>query len=405
MTTKHGLRIALICLLGACATPQAPMAVTPEPPADAPASAPAGFEYDLVQAGTPHVRRWLVLGPFASPAGSPVTPPFIDETRAAPRAGDRAAGHAWVEERSAAASVELGPDQDDGKRATTYAFSYLHAHAETDAVLWLLADNLSRMVLDGRVIHDDRLRDRNFDSGFCVPVHLGAGVHRLLIRVENTGGWHGFRLRIADAAGAPVRSVVPSVAPDDDHLAAAAMANATGFAPAELLALLPTDPELRIAFDSPADLMRLATTEGGEACPRWHDTGGPEYGPSPGRRGALLLHPHEAGPQRAYWKVRVPQQPSALRLVVSAEAFAAPGEADAVVLASLFDGEMRRLGEQVIASPGVPSPEGWNTITIPLPATSLGREALIVLEAADGGRRSWYYEGLWFDEVAVVPAK
>ena len=369
--------------------------------------APAPFAFDPVRAGTPFVRRWLLLGPLEKDAGAAVTPAFLDEAAVWARAGEPAGRQVWVERRVAARTVDLRSELGTGEFSTAYAFTYLHVSADTDAVLWLGADNMARMLLDGRVVLDDRLRDRNFDSTSVVAVHLKAGVHRLLVRVENTGGWHGLNLRISDAAGAPLRGVVTSCAPENARVAQAAAANPTNFTPAELVSLLPLDPDLRIGFDGASDLLRLATTEGDDDCPRWRESGGPDYGPSPGRRGAMLLHPASGDvPQRAYWKVQVPKEPSALRLVVSAEAFAAPGDADATLVTHVFlDGELRKLLSLVVRSLDVPSSEGWTELTVTLPPETCGREALVALEVAAGGERAWSYEGVWFDEIAVVPAK
>ena len=119
-----------------------------------------------------------------------------------------------------------------------------------------------------------------------------------------------------------------------------------------------------------------------------------------------MIHPADgATPQRAYWKVAVPGTPSALRLVVSAEAWASPGRADGVLRAYVDDGELRLLKETVVASLSKPDAEGWSEISLALPPTSLGRDVLVVLEAANGGCASWCYEGIWFDEIAIVPTR
>jgi hypothetical protein len=389
--------LASAALVSGCAT---------EPPGAPTIAAPAPFSFDPVQAGTPFVRRWLLLGPFEAAGPGAVTPAFIDESASAPRAGDHAAGHVWIERRVPARAVDFRDALPTGELSTAYAFTYLHAAAETDAVLWLGADNMSRMLLDGRVVHECRMRDANAQDAFCIAVHLTAGAHRLLVRVENTGGDHRLWLRISDATGGPIHTVVPALSPADDDLAAAAAANSTNFAPAELLALLPCDADPTISFDTRADLLRLAAGEGDDDCPRWRDAGGPDYGPSPGRRGALLLHAAAGDvPQRAYWKVRVPAAPSALRLVVSAEAFAAPGRADGLLRAYVFDGELRALTETIVASLPKASSEGWQVLKLALPSTSLGRDVLVVLEAASGGCEPWFYESVWFDEIAIVPAK
>jgi hypothetical protein len=395
----------------ACGDPRPEPAVPPAPtaPTAPPAptiAAPAPFSFEKPRADVPSIRRWLLLGPFGTKGATAVTPAFIDEAAAAPSAGERLAGHVWTQHRILARRVDLGAALSGGDECAAYALTYLHVAAERDAVIWYGADNQSRVLVDGVVVHEYRTRDWDGPDAFGLAVHLAAGVHRLLLRVENCGGGHCFWLRIAGPDGAPLTDVRPSLAAGDSELAETAAANASTFTPAELLALLPRDGVPRIAFDDDSDLLRLAIGQGNDDRPEWIIAGGPDYGPSPGRRGAMALHAaSEDDPQRAYWKIRVPDEPSVLRLVVSAEAFAAPGRADGVLRVGLFDGELKWLHDSVVASEKTPSPAGWREIALALPAASRGRDVLVVLEAATGGSEPWCYEGVWFDEIEVVPAR
>ncbi len=370
-------------------------------------AAPAPFSFDTPRAPSPLVGRWLLLGPFEAAKDAPATPQFIDEERAAPRAGETAAGLFWTEHRPGGRGVDLRSALRGGEDSAAYAFTYLVARAETDAVVWLGADNQSRVLLDGRVIHESRARTWQGPDTFGLAVHLAPGFHRLLVRVENCGGPHRFWLRVTDPQGLPSTDLRCSLDPADPELTANALTDPASFPPAELLLLLPVDAARRVGFDTQADVARLAVTKGwGDDCPMWLGEGGPGYGPHPGRRGVVGLHAAAPDiPERAYWKVRVPNEMSILRVVASPEAHAAPGVADAILRVGVFDGELRWLKEVPLGPDRKPSESAWITISEAIPASSQGRDVLVVLEAAAGGCERWHYEGVWFDEIEIVPAR
>jgi hypothetical protein len=397
--------LASAAFLGACATSApTPVASVPAVPTMA---APAPFFFDQPKPDAPFVRRWLLLGPFDTTNAAAVTPEFIDEAAASPLVGETSAGHAWTPIRIGARLVDFRSVLGGGENAAAYAFTYLHAAQDCDAVVWLGADNQSRVLLDGRVIHEIRTRAWYPPDSFGLAIHLTRGVHRLLARVENYGGAHRMWLRIASPSGGRAPDVRWSLAPDDPQTAANALADPSGFSEAELLALLPLDRELRIGFDTRADVARLAAGQGYEdVCPMWREVGGPEYGPHPGRRGVVGLHAAATDtPERAYWKVHVPAEMSILRLVASPEAWIDPGRTDSLLRVGVFDGKLHWLTDIPLGPDPKPSESGWFTYGHGLPASSEGRDVLVVLEAVVGGCEKWHYEGVWLDEIEIVPAR
>lgn len=403
------LSLTFVAGCAAPATSSAPALVAPVPaaPVVTTMAAPAPFFFDPPNPDAPFVRRWLLLGPFDTTNAASVTPEFIDESAASPLAGETSAGHAWTPIRIGARLVDFRSALGCGENAAAYAFTYLHAAQDCDAVVWLGADNQSRVLLDGRVIHETRARAWYPPDSFGLAVHLTRGVHRLLARVENYGGAHRMWLRIASPSGGRAPDVRWSLAPDDPQTAANALADPSGFSEAELLTLLPLDRELRIGFDTRADVDRLAVGQGYEdVCPMWREVGGPEYGPHPGRRGVVGLHAAAPDiPERAYWKVHVPKEASILRLAASPEAWIDPGRTDSLLRVGVFDGELRWVKEIPLGPDREPSESGWTTISEALPASSQERDVLVVLEAAVGGCEKWHYEGVWLDEIEIVPAR
>lgn len=403
----RSLGVVLLASVAGCASPAPVPAPAPVPPPIPTIAAPAPFAFDPPRPDAPFVRRWLLLGPFDTKGSATVTPAFIDESAAAPRPGEGAAGRVWTERRVGGRYVDLIAALHGGDDCAGYAFTYLHVRSDCDAVVWLGADNQSRALLDGRVIHEVRTRTWYGPDAFGLAVHLTEGVHRLLVRVENLWGGHGFWLRVADPGGGRSAGVTPSLAPDDPQVAVNALADPTGLSLAELLSLLPPDPRRGIAFDTQADVARLAAGQGYEdVCPMWRDEGGPEYGPHPGRRGVVGLHAAAPDvPERAYWKVRVPEESSILRLIASPEAHAGGGKADSILRVGVFDGELHWLKDVRLGPDPRPSVTGWITISEALPASSQGRDVLVVIEAAAGGCEPWHYEGVWLDEIEIVPAR
>ncbi len=129
-----------------------------------------------------------------------------------------------------------------------------------------------------------------------------------------------------------------------------------------------------------------------------------DYLPNPGTFGRMALHaPWRDRSAFAYWKVRVPEVVSELRIRVSSVPRTS-GDVDAVLKVSAFDGELHPLLSETIGGNKERREEQWRALTADLERFS-GKEILLVLEAAPGGRHGWKQEGLHFDEIAVRPRR
>jgi hypothetical protein len=349
------------------------------------------------------VRRWLLLGPLDDPDDEMMDKSFFEESRARPVHLAYSGSNRWEATRSLRDQVDLGGPGGPRAGTITCAFVYLHAAAETDVVLWIGHDNGCRAWLDGKVVHD-----RHFDAAygpdsFAVRARLTTGPHRLLMKVQNYGGPHALWLRVALPDGSPATAVRTSLSPDDVEIEQAALANPTGVSLDDLLCLLPRETRPRLSFDAPEQLDRFAFDGVYGPYPLW--SGEPSkrdsHNPNPGATGVVALHPESPErPSTMYVKVKLPERALSVRVRVSATTASSPGRADAVLRIGVFDGRTHWLTSQTVGPDAAPNAEAWRDVEADL-AGFEGREVLVLLQAANGGKTNWHWEGIWIDEFEI----
>jgi hypothetical protein len=349
------------------------------------------------------VRRWLLLGPLDDPDDELLEKSFFEETRAQPRALSYSGPNRWEASRSLRDQVDLGGPTAPRAGTITCAFVWVHAAAETNAVLWIGHDNGCRMWFDGRLVHDRHFEEAYGPDSFAIPVHLEAGPHRLLMKVQNAGGPHSLWLRIARPDGAPAPRIRTSLTPDGAEFEAEATANPTGLPLDDLLCLVPREHKFRLTFDAADDLDSISIDGAYGPYPLVADdpTNRASHVPNPGATGVLALHPVSGErPATAYWKTKITDLTPKLRLRVSATTASAIGRADVVLRLGVFDGAMHWLATTVVGPDAAPDAKNWRWVEANL-AGFEGREVLVCVEAANGGKRSWDWEGLWVDEMEI----
>lgn len=354
-------------------------------------------------ADVPFVRRWLLLGPIEDPDDDLIEKSFFDESRARPADLAFSGPYRWNATRSIRNEVDLGGPDGPRDGVLTCAFVYVHAATDTDAVLWLGHDNGCRAWFDGKLVHDRHFVQAYGADSFAIPVRLTAGPHRLLAKVRNDGGAHNLCLRIARPDGSRPPGVRTSLRSDSAEFEAEALANPAGIAPADLLCLLPRETRSRLTFDTPDQLDRLAF----EGCygpyPLWSDDPSkrPSHVPNPGALGVLAFHTVDTQrPSVVWWKTKLPEKLSRLRLRVSATTASSPGKADAILKIGVFDGQMHEVAALPVGPDAAPDAKNWRWVEADLSAFD-GREVLVALRAADGGKTSWHWEGIWIDEMEI----
>jgi hypothetical protein len=351
----------------------------------------------------PFVRRWLLLGPLPDPDDEMLEKSFFEESRARPVALSYSGTNRWEATRSLRDVIDLGGPDGPRPNVITCAFVYVHAAADTDAVLWIGHDDGCRMWLDGKLVHDRHFEKGYGPDSFGIPARLATGPHRLLMKVQNCGGLHSMALRIARPDGTPATNVRTSLSPDDVEIEQSALANPAGVPLDDLLCLLPREPRQRLTFDSPDQLDRFAFDGCYGPYPLW--SADPmkreSHVPNPGATGVMALH--AVGPDRpctAYVKMKLPEKALSVRVRVSATTKSAPNHADAVLRIGVFDGQMRWIASHVVGPDAAPAAENWRTVEADLGGYE-GREVLVALQAQSGGKTNWSWEGIWIDEIEI----
>jgi hypothetical protein len=160
----------------------------------------------------PHVRSWLLLGPFPHPGDAPpdARPPF-HEARVKPRENQVTAGRKWIAHHSKSDRIHVSKVVGRKDNSLTYAFTWLHASADTEVVLWLGQDDAGRVFLDGEVVYDDPFVQGASKLGRPIVARLEKGTHELLIRIEDWCLGSCFNLRIARPDGTAPETVRPSL--------------------------------------------------------------------------------------------------------------------------------------------------------------------------------------------------
>jgi len=153
------------------------------------------------------VREWLVLGPFPDKEDVELGRETIRERDAAPVRGARAGGRMWNEHGSGRDFVDLDAVLGPADDCVGYAFVYLYALEDTDALLLVGSDDGIRILVNGEtVLESHMLRQARVDED-RVPIRLRRGLNRLLLKVKEYGGAWGFYARLADPEGRPLATV------------------------------------------------------------------------------------------------------------------------------------------------------------------------------------------------------
>ena len=240
----------------------------------------------------PYLTRWLLLGPFPNPDDAGLSSTLLPETRVAPRDGQRQEGLAWVAYHGGASLVSLTAALGAPQQTVSYAFTYLHADRETDVLFWFGHDDGARVWLDGRMVYERHFHEACDTDARSTPLHLTAGAHRLLVKVEEWTGGTGFYARFARADGSDAVEVVPGLLPTPPSPADALRFRPAGRSLEDMLRILPPDPVGSLPFDSSRDLDRIVVRGVRPDHPRWflrpEAHGGQPY---PGAVGFLALHP------------------------------------------------------------------------------------------------------------------
>ena len=171
----------------------------------------------------PSIPHWWVIGPFDNPGGPeadvlhPVEVEKIDFRRKHTGLGGKAI--AWRRAESKGRSDDLAAESYVdlaglyGEKSSTaaYAFVWLEAPEEQDAVLALGTDDGNVVWLNGKRVHTNLVARGYRSRSDLVPIHLKQGRNALLIKVTQAGGPWGLCARLESQDGRTLPSVVPAM--------------------------------------------------------------------------------------------------------------------------------------------------------------------------------------------------
>lgn len=361
------------------------------------------------KADVPFVTEWLQLGPIQDPDGMKFTADLLHDSEAAPKKGTKALNQTWKKASAPGGRLDFLADGRKVDRAFFYAFTEVSVQEDTRALLWCGADDGYRILWDGKVIASN-FYDRATDpDSFVRPIRLGAGRHRLLVKVWNRGGPCSLAIRITGVDGQRHPGVKVLLGDDAEDRLDLARSSAGEFTPAELLAILPAEAIDRIEFVDQKDLDRLAIGGTAFGRPKWvgtFDSSGPAPQPPPGARGLLLVAPAERSVPAVLWRrVKPAAARSIVQVTIAANAKSAdPPKTGARVRIGVYaaDREPRWIADLEIRPSQKPRAEDWKKVTADL-SEWLDQDVLLAFEISQPATVD--DANVFIDEITLRSAK
>ena len=138
----------------------------------------------------------------------------VNEADLDPNEGQTMGGQVWTDYSTSGPYVDLDTYGAGADFGATYAFAQVYAAASTSCQLWLGYDDGTRVWLNGQqIVNDNRYGGYETDMT-KVNVNLNAGKNRLLVKVSEWMGAHGFSARFAQSDGSPVDGLTYAPEPD-----------------------------------------------------------------------------------------------------------------------------------------------------------------------------------------------
>jgi len=124
-----------------------------------------------------------------------------------PEHGEVMGGKTWTTYASGYPFIDMGDYCGDPDYGVCYAFARINAESATSCELWLGYDDGARVWLNGdEILYDNCYGDFIADLS-KIDISLSAGENRLLIKVSEWMGSHGFSARLCESDGSPVEGI------------------------------------------------------------------------------------------------------------------------------------------------------------------------------------------------------
>lgn len=137
-----------------------------------------------------------------------------DEDAVNPSAGEVMGGQTWTTWSTSGPYIDMASYCAGADYGVCYAFARVYADTATSCELWLGYDDGARVWLNGDVVlYANRYGEFEADMS-KVNVTLNAGENRLLVKVSEWMGSHGFSARFAQSDGSPVGGLTYDPVPE-----------------------------------------------------------------------------------------------------------------------------------------------------------------------------------------------
>ena len=138
----------------------------------------------------------------------------VSEATIDPTAGQATGGNTWIRASADNAYVDFEKLLESHDYGACYAAATVNAPDRCDCQLWLGYDDGAKVWLNGAVVHSDNRYGGYEPDMEKVNVTLNAGANRLLVKITQWTGEHGFSLRFCKSGGAAVAGLTYDPVPD-----------------------------------------------------------------------------------------------------------------------------------------------------------------------------------------------
>jgi hypothetical protein len=131
----------------------------------------------------------------------------VDEQSIDPKEGEVMGGNTWTCYDSGNPYVNMGEHCDDADFGVCYAFAKINATGEKTCQLWLGYEDGARIWLNGNeVLYDNRYG--GFEADMTkINISLQSGENKILIKISEWMGNHGFSARLCNTDGSPIEGI------------------------------------------------------------------------------------------------------------------------------------------------------------------------------------------------------
>ncbi len=175
---------------------------------------------DIYSPEADYIRSWLLNGFHQDTSDNfynYLTTNYlgVSEKNINPSEGDNMAGKTWTLYESGSPYINLDEYSNSADYGVCYAYSKIIANEEKNCQLWFGYDDGARIWLNGeQIVFDNRYGGIQVDSK-KIDITLQPGENRLVLKVSEWMGDHGFTARLCYSDGSPVEGIsfIPELQP------------------------------------------------------------------------------------------------------------------------------------------------------------------------------------------------